>query len=348
MGYYFYYPPKNKIFVARNAKFFENSLIVQEASGSHGSLKMSGSDEGLELIQEEDTQPSEHTSKEHNEVVHIEVKPQNVKVPIHRSVKIPQAPDRYGFYVDFKEHELGDLNEPPNYKAALLDPKYDKWLEAMNMKMQSMKDNQVWILVELPPNGQTTGNLREAAYILGIKIIRDRSKRLISLSQSSYLEKILKKFRMENSKKGYTLMMEKPDYRKSQGAKIHSEVQHMQRVLYASAIGLIIEIHWTTVKTILKYLRNTKDMVLMYGAKPDAELKVSCYVDVSFQTDKDDTKSQTGYVFVLNGGAVDWKSAKQSTTAMSSIEAEYITVAEALMEAIWMSTFIDVLGDAVP
>ncbi|GKA64850.1 hypothetical protein Tco_0764557 [Tanacetum coccineum] len=81
-----------------------------------------------------------------------EVKPQNVKVPIHRSVKIPQAPDRYGFYVDFKEHELGDLNEPPNYKAALLDPKYDKWLEAMNMKMQSMKDNQVWILVELPPN----------------------------------------------------------------------------------------------------------------------------------------------------------------------------------------------------
>ncbi|GKA12601.1 hypothetical protein Tco_0692147 [Tanacetum coccineum] len=55
----------------------------------------------------------------------------------------------------------------------------------------------------------------------------------------------------------------------------------------------------------------------------------------------DDTKSQTGYVFVLNGGAVDWKSAKQSTTAMSSIEAEYITAAEALMEAIWMRIAAD-------
>nr|GEZ65353.1 zinc finger, CCHC-type [Tanacetum cinerariifolium] len=52
--------------------------------------------------------------------------------------------------------------------------------------------------------------------------------------------------------------------------------------------------------------------------KPEAELKVSCYADASFQTDKDDTKSQTIYVFVLNGGAVDWKSAKQSITAMSS------------------------------
>ncbi|GJW63930.1 hypothetical protein Tco_0115814 [Tanacetum coccineum] len=70
-------------------------------------------------------------------------------------------------------------------------------------------------------------------------------------------------------------------------------------------------------------------MVLVYGAKREAELRVSCYADASFQTDKDDTKSQTGYVFVLNGGAVDWKSLKQSTTAMSSIEAEYIAAAEA-------------------
>nr|GEU42756.1 putative nucleotidyltransferase, ribonuclease H [Tanacetum cinerariifolium] len=78
--------------------------------------------------------------------------------------------------------------------------------------------------------------LGEATYILGIKIIRDRSKWLIALSQSSYLEKILKKFRIENSKKEYTPIMEKPDYRKSQGAKTPSEVQHMQRVPYALAI----------------------------------------------------------------------------------------------------------------
>nr|GEV91956.1 zinc finger, CCHC-type [Tanacetum cinerariifolium] len=110
-------------------------------------------------------------------------------------------------------------------------------------------------------------------------------------------EKTLKKFRMENSKKGYTLIMEKPDYKKSQGAKTPTD-QNPDKI------------HWTTVKIILKYLRNTKDMVPVCRAKPKDELKVSCYADASFHTDKDDTKSQTEYVFVLNGGAVDWKSAK--------------------------------------
>nr|GEY10030.1 retrotransposon protein putative Ty1-copia subclass [Tanacetum cinerariifolium] len=51
-------------------------------------------------------------------------------------------------------------------------------------------------------------------------------------------------------------------------------------------------------------------------------------------TDRDDTKSQTGYVFTLNGGAVVWKSSKQSTTAKHAAEAEYIAVAEAAKEAI--------------
>ncbi|GJR60496.1 hypothetical protein Tco_1502658, partial [Tanacetum coccineum] len=66
---------------------------------------------------------------------------------------IPQAPDRYNFYVDVVEYDLWDLNEPPNYKVALSDLESDKWLEAMNTEIQSIKDNQVWVLVELPPNG---------------------------------------------------------------------------------------------------------------------------------------------------------------------------------------------------
>ncbi|GJS21555.1 hypothetical protein Tco_0450187 [Tanacetum coccineum] len=59
-----------------------------------------------------------------------------------------------------------------------------------------------------------------------------------------------------------------------------------------------------------------------------------------FETDRDDTKSQTGYVFILNGGVVDWKSSKQSTIAMSAIESKYIAASEAAMEAIWIRKFI--------
>ena len=62
--------------------------------------------------------------------------------------------------------------------------------------------------------------------------------------------------------------------------------------------------HWTAVKNILKYLKRTKDMFLIYGG--DKELVVKGYIDASFDTDPDDSKSQTGYVFTLNGGAVSW------------------------------------------
>nr|GFA74644.1 putative retrotransposon Ty1-copia subclass protein [Tanacetum cinerariifolium] len=61
-------------------------------------------------------------------------------------------------YINAEEHELGDLGEPANYKVALLDPESNKWLNYMNVKMQSMKDNEVWDLVDLPPNGKTVGS----------------------------------------------------------------------------------------------------------------------------------------------------------------------------------------------
>ncbi|GJZ04515.1 hypothetical protein Tco_0537790 [Tanacetum coccineum] len=87
--------------------------------------------------------------------------------------------------------------------------------------------------------------------------------------------------------------------------------------------------------------RCSKEFGIPFG---EAELRVDCYCDAGFETDIDDTKSQTRYVFILNGGAVDWKSSKQSTTAMSATEAEYIAASEAVMEAVWIRKFISGLG----
>nr|GEV00221.1 retrotransposon protein, putative, Ty1-copia subclass [Tanacetum cinerariifolium] len=125
-------------------------------------------------------------------------------------------------------------------------------------------------------------------------------------------------------------MKEKLKLSKSQGASTPDEVQHMQNVPYASAVGSIMyvvrctrpdvtfaqnitsrfqqnpdELHWTDVKNILKYLRNNKDMFLVYGGDIKRELKVSCYTNVGYLTDADDLKSATGYVFILNGDVVD-------------------------------------------
>ncbi|GJX97000.1 retrotransposon protein, putative, ty1-copia subclass [Tanacetum coccineum] len=126
---------------------------------------------------------------------------------------------------------------------------------------------------------------------------------------------------MDNSKRGTIPMQERLDLNKSQGAQTPKEVNRMKNVPYASAVGSIMyavrctrpdvafaqnitsrfqqnpgELHWTAVKNILKYLRNTKDMFLVYGGNPSTELRVECYCNAGFEIDINDMKSLTGYV----------------------------------------------------
>nr|GEU48090.1 retrovirus-related Pol polyprotein from transposon TNT 1-94 [Tanacetum cinerariifolium] len=286
MGYSFNYPLKNKVLIAQNAKFLENSLVTQEAK-----------------IDE----------------------PQSDIVPIRSSTRTRHAPNH---------------SEPANYEAALLDPKSEKWLNSINMEMQSMKDNEVWVLVELPPNGKTVGSkwlfkkktdmngvvhtykarLMERGYtqnqgidyeetfspVADIRAIRI----LIAIAAYHeykicvYIEKILKRYCKENSKCGSIPMQEKLKLSKSQGASTPVELERMQSVPYASTVGSI-----------------------MYD--------VRC----TRPNDADDLKSQTGYLFFLNGGAIDWKSAKQSIFAISSAEAEYIAAFDASKEAEYIAAF---------
>nr|GEX39265.1 retrotransposon protein, putative, Ty1-copia subclass [Tanacetum cinerariifolium] len=185
-------------------------------------------------------------------------------------------------------------------------------------------------------------DLGEAAYILGIKIYRDRSRRLIGLCQSAYIKKILKRYCMEYSKRRSIPMQKKLKLSKSQGASTPAELKRMQNVPYVSTVGSIMyvvrctrpdvafahnvtsrfqqnlnDIHWTTVKNILKYLRNTKDMFLVYGGDQKRELRV-----------------------VLLIGRVSSK----AFFSTSSAEAEYIAAFDASKEAVWVRKFISGLG----
>jgi hypothetical protein len=83
-------------------------------------------------------------------------------------------------------------------------------------------------------------------------------------------------------------------------------------------------------------------MFLVYGFHE--ELVVKGYVEASFNTDLDDLKSQSGYIFVLNGAAVSWRSSKQSVVAACTTEAEYIASAEAAQEGVWLKEFTTQLG----
>ncbi|KAL7125418.1 hypothetical protein ABFS83_14G115900 [Erythranthe nasuta] len=209
-------------------------------------------------------------------------------------------------------------------------------------------------------------DLGEASYVLGIRIYRDRSRRLLGLSQSMYIDTVLKRFSMEESKKGFLPMSHGVRLSKSMRPQTQMEIEEMKRTPYASAIGSIMygmlctrpdiayavsvtsryqsdpgPAHWKVVKDILKYLRRTRDLFLVYG---DTELKLEGFTDSSFQSDVDDSKSNSRYIFKVNGGAVCWKSSKQGTMADSTTEAEYIAASDASKEGSWIRKFIQELG----
>jgi hypothetical protein len=83
-------------------------------------------------------------------------------------------------------------------------------------------------------------DLGEAAYILGIRIYRDRSQKLLGLSQSTYIDKVLRRFSMHESKKGFIPMQHGLFLSKTQSPSTKEERNHMNKIPYASAIGSIM------------------------------------------------------------------------------------------------------------
>ena len=176
-------------------------------------------------------------------------------------------------------------------------------------------------------------DLGKANYVLGIQLFRDRKNKMIAISQNSYIDKVLKKFSIQNSKKGeqhsrtgVTLSMD--DY-----LKTFKEKEYIEKVPYASCLGSLTYAmistrpnicykigivsqyqsnpepnHWVAIKHILNYFRRTTNYMLVYSRE---DLMPIGYKDFDFQSDKDSRKSTSGSVFTLGSGTIVWRSIKQ-------------------------------------
>ena len=100
--------------------------------------------------------------------------------------------------------------------------------------------------------------------------------------------------------------------------------------------------HWQAVRHILKYLKRTRDYMLVYHSK---DLIPISYTNLDFQSDLDFRKSTSSCLFTLGGGAISWRSVKQSCIADSSMKVEYVAACEAAKEAVWLKKFFFYLGD---
>jgi len=98
--------------------------------------------------------------------------------------------------------------------------------------------------------------------------------------------------------------------------------------------------HWKAVKRIL-YLKGIMDYMLCYQA-PD--LGLVSYNDADWGDDPNEHKSNSGYTFLLNGGAITWCSKKQTCVALSTMEAEYVAGSVAVQEGVWLRKFLQEFG----
>ena len=181
-------------------------------------------------------------------------------------------------------------------------------------------------------------DLGEASFVLGIQIHRDRSRGILGLSQKGYIEKVLQRFGMQNCKPHDTPVSKGDKFSLKQCPRNDFESKFMQNIPYASAVGSLMYAqvctrpdlayivgmlgryqsnpgreHWVAAKRVFRYLQNTKDYMLTY--RRSDKLEIIGFSDSDFAGCQDSRKSTSGYVFLLAGGAISWKSAKQTLVA---------------------------------
>ena len=173
-------------------------------------------------------------------------------------------------------------------------------------------------------------DMGEASHILGMCIHRDRSKKLLYLSQEEYIDRVLLRFNMDRGKALSTPLPSYVKLSKQDCPQSDEEKAEMDKLPYASAVGSLMyamiatrpdiafavgvvsrymsnpgKKHWEAVKGIMRYLKATKSLRICYESQ---DLSVRGYTDSDYAGDLDKRRSTSGYVFTLAGGAVSWRS----------------------------------------
>jgi hypothetical protein len=217
---------------------------------------------------------------------------------------------------------------------------------------------------------------------VGLNIVRDRPNRLMYIDQENTIDKMLKDYNMWDCKP--SSLPADPNARLSACSKPKSEEEkegkdeleehteeeekEMEKIPYREAVGSLIYLattsrpdisfavgqvsrycakytrtHWNAVKRIFAYLKGTKNLKLCYGGTELPPAVVYC--DADYAGDLDDRRSTSGYIFFYNGGPVCWASRKQSITAQSTGESEYLSANETTKESAWFcQVVLDITG----
>ena len=194
---------------------------------------------------------------------------------------------------------------------------------------------------------------------LGMQIDRDQGNRQLFLHQTRYTETILCRFGMGDCKGVYTPMdgkaalappedpaevVDRSGYQAMVGSVMDAMLGTCPDLAYMiSAVSKFnanpITGHHLAVKRTLRYLQQPKAFGIAYSGVQDTTKSFPepvCYMDSDWAGDRQDRRSTGGYVITLCGGVISWKTRKQDVVALSTTEAEYIALSDAVKEVIWL------------
>src|SRR6266403_3246899 len=243
-------------------------------------------------------------------------------------------------------------NSPPSFIALYVDDitMVAECLEMIERDKEALK--QMYQMSDL-------GKL---AWILGMHVTRECKDGTITLSQAKYVGEILEHFSHSNSRPTATPSLANEHLKKIPSAEVDTKTyQSAVRALMYPMLGTRPDLAYTVaalgrhaatpgnehnhaLQHVFRYLSGTSDYALSFHRGSANGLVLHSFVDADWASDVNDRKSTSGFVFMLSGGTISWSSKKQSSVALSSTEAEYITGAHATKEAIWLRRLLTELG----
>jgi hypothetical protein len=201
-------------------------------------------------------------------------------------------------------------------------------------------------------------DLGKMRYFLGIEVTQNEQG--IFMCQEKYAKEILERFNMEKSNSVCSPIVAGTKLSKHDKGDEVDPTQFKQMVgslMYLTAtrpdlmfaVNLIarfmehpVENHLMAAKRILRYIRGTQELGILYKKGSQAEL--IAYSDSDYGGDVDDRKSTSGYVFMMGSGAVSWSSRKQPIVTLSTTEAEFIAAAHCVCQGIWLKRILECIG----
>jgi hypothetical protein len=195
-------------------------------------------------------------------------------------------------------------------------------------------------------------DLGRMKYFLGIEIVQNRNG--IFIHQQKYATEILSRFGMENCNKVCSPIVPGCKLVKDELGKVDDATTYKQMVgclmyllatrpdlaysvcLVARYMERPTEIHVAAVKRIMRYIKGTISLGVLYSDEDNGKLLLQGWTDSDYAGDSDDRKSTSGYVFKLGTGAISWCSKKQPIVTLSTTEAEFVAAASCSCQGVWL------------